>query len=158
MNVRAARLEDARAIAEVHVAAWHAAYRGLVADDVIAERTVERREAQWREWIPISRALVAEDGGEIVGFAGVILETGEIAALYVDPRHWRRGAGRALLEGAKERLREAGCPDAALWVFEENHAARAFYEALGFAPDGAVDTGEHGARQLRMVAGLDSTL
>jgi GNAT superfamily N-acetyltransferase len=158
MTVRGARLEDARAIARIHVDGWRAAYRGILPDDVLAAQSVDRREGQWREWIPLGRALVAEHDGEVVGFAGVIAETGEIAALYVDPGHWRRGAGRALARASMAQLRDAGCDHAALWVFEENDGARAFYAALGFRPDGAVDEVRHGVRQLRLVAGLDSTL
>ncbi len=158
MTVRGARLDDARAIARIHVDAWRAAYAGILADEVLAAQSVDRREGQWREWIPLGRALVAEHEAEVVGFAGILVETGEIAALYVDPRHWRRGAGRALTRAAMERLREAGCENAALWVFEANHSARAFYAALGFAPDGAVSIHERGVAQLRLCAGLEGTL
>lgn len=35
-------------------------------------------------------------------------------------------------------LKKRGYSDATLWVLEENHAARALYEKLGFVRDGAV--------------------
>jgi GNAT superfamily N-acetyltransferase len=61
---------------------------------------------------------------------------GEIYALYVHPRSWRRGAGRALVAYALDWLRERGFSEAVLWTFAETARSRAFYEALGFADDG----------------------
>ena len=40
MRLRAASPGDAAAIAQVHVAAWHAAYRGLIPDSYLAETPV----------------------------------------------------------------------------------------------------------------------
>jgi len=42
--IRPATPEDARAIAEVHVASWRYAYRGLLPDDVLDRLSVEERE------------------------------------------------------------------------------------------------------------------
>jgi len=36
VEIRDARVEEARAIAEVHVASWQAAYRGLLPAEVLA--------------------------------------------------------------------------------------------------------------------------
>jgi RimJ/RimL family protein N-acetyltransferase len=38
---------------------------------------------------------------------------------------------------AEARLAKRGASDVTLWVLERNAAARAFYEAIGFEPDGA---------------------
>jgi predicted GNAT superfamily acetyltransferase len=40
------------------------------------------------------------------------------------------------MDAAGAELRDAGCDQAVLWMFEANEAARAFYAAVGFAPDG----------------------
>ena len=61
---------------------------------------------------------------------------GELYAIYVDPDEWSRGAGRALIERAEERLAEEYA-EATLWVLEDNPRARRFYEAAGWQPDGA---------------------
>ena len=39
---------DAAAVAEVHVAAWRSAYRGLLPAELLAAQTVERRTAAWQ--------------------------------------------------------------------------------------------------------------
>ncbi len=62
---------------------------------------------------------------------------GEIWAIYVDPEAQRRGVGRALMAAATRGLADRGFREAVLWVFEANAPARAFYERLGWAPDGA---------------------
>ena len=47
LTIRAATRDDARAIAEVHVASWRAGYRGLVDDDFLAALSVDARLATW---------------------------------------------------------------------------------------------------------------
>ena len=73
---------------------------------------------------------VAEVDGRVAGFlAGSVgVEGGEITWIYVDPALYRRGVGRALVEHFLAR--SSGPVE--LEVLEGN-AARAFYEALGFA-------------------------
>ena len=48
VTVRGATADDARAIAEVHVASWRWAYRGQVPDRILDELSVDEREAIWR--------------------------------------------------------------------------------------------------------------
>ena len=62
---------------------------------------------------------------------------GEIYGCYVDPLHWRRGVGSALMVGALASLADAGYSEAVLWVLKENPRARAFYERHGWRADGA---------------------
>jgi ribosomal protein S18 acetylase RimI-like enzyme len=148
MELRNATLADADAIAAVHVRSWEAAYRGLVPDAWLAERTLQRRTDMWRERLRAgenTRVFVAWVNGKLVGFCGAATpsrdddageRTSEIAALYVDPDHWRAGVGRALVTTTLHELAEYLWRDVTLWVFEANDSARRFYVAMGFAPDG----------------------
>lgn len=150
--VRTARPEDARPVAEVHVASWRHAYRGLLAEEYLERLSVEDREAMWLGAFsdPGLRggAFVAEVDGRIVGFASfgpsrdedVPEQTGEVPAIYVDPSVMGKGVGRELLEEATAELRLAGFSRATLWVLEANERARRFYENEGWAWDGAVST------------------
>jgi predicted N-acetyltransferase YhbS len=52
--------------------------------------------------------------------------------LYVAPEHSRQGHGSRLL-----RLAQSDRSELALWTFEANLSARAFYEKHGFQPTGA---------------------
>ena len=69
--------------------------------------------------------LVAETGGEIVGF--IAMHAQMVEHLYVRPDLLRRGIGGALLGHAKERMPSGF----RLWVFQENVPARRFYERHG---------------------------
>jgi GNAT superfamily N-acetyltransferase len=88
--------------------------------------------------------------------AGRAGETGEVYALYLHPKHWSTGSGRALMAAALDGLRDAACRRAVLWVLTENARARRFYAKAGFAADGATNTlvGLGGVEELRYVREL----
>lgn len=44
-------MDDARAIAAVHIASWRAAYRGLLPDAALDALTLDGREGDWRRWL-----------------------------------------------------------------------------------------------------------
>ena len=142
-SVRPAAPRDAKAIAEIHVATWQAAYHGVIPDDFLKAMTVEKRLAYWREAIEFSdpQILVAVDADKVIGFvgfdrsrdAGTKSTVGEIWALYIAPEHWRQGAGLALWDGARDGLKDEGCTQVTLWVLVANERALQFYEqAAGF--------------------------
>jgi GNAT superfamily N-acetyltransferase len=60
----------------------------------------------------------------------------ELYAIYVVPRQWSSGAGRALLSGVLALAAGDGYTDISLWVLEANTRARRFCEQAGFAPTG----------------------
>jgi GNAT superfamily N-acetyltransferase len=138
--VRPATAVDARAIAEVHVASWRAAYRGIVDGHLLDRLDVEQRAERWRAWIGTATIFVAEEHGRLTGFVFTTRDSNEIGALYVAPDRFREGIGSRLLQAAHDAIAAAGYTTATLWVFAANTGARAFYAAHGYAPDGA--TGE----------------
>ena len=90
--------------------------------------------------------LVAEDAEGVCGFVAWDVGTGEVTRLFVRPRSWGAGAGRALLEAAEDALRTAGVARAWLHT-EERGPACAFYESCGWRRDGAPRVRDwHGAR------------
>lgn len=148
--VRRAAPADAEAIAAVHVRGWQVGYRGLLPDAVLDALSVGERTAGWRRRLtsPSSTGAttsVAVVGGRVVGFSSVGASrdadpasgTGELWALYVDPDHWRSGAGRALDTTAVADLAGTGATRATLWVLSTNARARAFYERCGWEADGS---------------------
>ena len=145
-------------IAEVQVAAWHAAYRGIVPDPVLANFTVPRRTTRWQRILtsplPGGLTFVAERSGRLLGFASVVRARdlpqrwGELAALYVHPDAWGTGLGHALHEVAVEHLAGQAYPQAVLYVLADNARARRFYEAHGWAADGTVKMEDFGEVEL----------
>ena len=71
-EIRKARVEDAGAIAEIHVASWQATYPGLLPQDVLDTLSVERRADMWRGILqraePRTQTRVVEVNGEMAGF------------------------------------------------------------------------------------------
>src|SRR5437773_2593793 len=69
--VRPAEVEDAAAIAAVHVATWRTTYRGLLPDDFLDSLDESGYEERCRRILvePSSRVYVAADGPQVVGFA-----------------------------------------------------------------------------------------
>jgi GNAT superfamily N-acetyltransferase len=102
--------------------------------------------------------LVADDGGELAGFTGCGIsrdpdaapEVGEIWSFFVAADRWRAGVGRALMAAALDDLRLRGYAEATVWSFDANERANAFYEAQGFARDGATRTEEVWAHLLEV--------
>jgi GNAT superfamily N-acetyltransferase len=151
-RIRPATREDARAIAEVHVASWRAAYRGLLPDAYLDRLSVDEREAQRREHLDDPSeawgTLVAEEDGRVVGFAtfGPSRDedappgTGEVPAIYLDPAVVGTGVGRDLFAETTTGLRHAGYGRATLWVLEANDRARRFYEKAGWTWDGSTSS------------------
>ena len=91
---------------------------------------------------PAAYLLVAEEGGEIVGFAlwflnfstwegvhGIYLED-----LYVSPEHRGSGAGRALLTALARIARERGYARVEWSVLDWNEPAIGFYRRIGAVP------------------------
>ena len=142
MDVRRARLEDARAIARVHAETWREAYEHVFGAERLASVSTDARLAQWERILAagLSDVFVAADDG-IVGF----VSTGdsrdadadaELFAIYVLRRAWGTGAGTALMRVAIDAMRARTTGDAVLWVLEDNPRARRFYEREGWALDG----------------------
>jgi ribosomal protein S18 acetylase RimI-like enzyme len=139
--VRRATPTDARAIAEVHVATWRAAYTHAFPAEVLDSLSVDEREQMWRRAMANDAiSLYVAETEEIVGFVSVGPSSqaegeGELYAIYVRPDSWGSGAGAALMEAARGRLAER-FSTAILWVLEDNPRARRFYEREGWVVDG----------------------
>lgn len=71
---------------------------------------------------------------EAIGFAlmRVAADEAELLTLAVRPSHWRRGAGRALLDAVIGASRKLGARTLFLEVGADNDAARALYDRAGF--------------------------
>ena len=111
VSVRRATVADAPAMGRLHVRAWQAAYRGHMPDEYLDGLRATERAAGWERSLgrerPRGAVLVAEQDGEVVGFAALGPSpdpegAGELFSINVDPDHWGTGAGRALLEAAQD--------------------------------------------------------
>ncbi len=147
IRIREAEPSDAEAIARIHVRSWQAAYRGQLSDAYLDSLSVEDRLELHRRMLEDPgerRSWVAEEGGQVVGFAvtgpsqdaDADHRTGELYAVYLDPDRFGRGIGKRLCDHALADLRERGFRVATLWVLATNERARRFYEREGWRADG----------------------
>ena len=165
MEVRAATIDDAEAVADVHVRSWRAAYPGLIPQDFLDNLQAEHRLPGWRRildetaWprqgvlvlVPdLSNPSATASGPDPVGFAHVCptrdddrdpAAVGEITSIYLLDSVWGTAGGRQLMAAALEALRAGGYETATLWALDTNARARRFYERGGWRVDGS--TKEH---------------
>jgi GNAT superfamily N-acetyltransferase len=141
MELRLAVPTDALAVAQIHVRAWQAGYRGLLPDGYLDGLRAEDRAARYTFGSADGpRTTVAITGGAIIGFATIY--QAELTALHVDPDAWRQGVGSALIARARADLAAAGITQAHLWLLAGNTRAQQFYERDGWTTDGTrrIDT------------------
>ena len=160
--IRHGRRADWLAAARINVAGWQHAYRGAMDDAFLDAMDPE----EWSGWrarrygnpLPGIAHLVQYVDGSLVGYCDVGPSrsddgaiTGELYAIYVDPDLIGRGHGRPLLAAGRQTLGQMGHRRAELWVLDSNDRARRFYEADGWATDGAVKVEELGGTQINEV-------
>ena len=157
VGIREATVEDAEAIATIHVNSWQAAYQGILPEGYLAKLTVEERSEAWRQSIMSGRprVLVANASADadadantnpdetILGWIAFgrsrdgdkDYHWAEVETLYISPAFWRKGVGKRLIDAARHVLKSAGYTGVALWVLLDNRRARAFYKRSGFVCD-----------------------
>jgi len=151
-TVRPATLGDVEAFEAVRIATWKACFRGIVSDLFLDGLTlpphrIQRCRNAIRD-VERSSVMVACAGDDIVGMGlaepardeDLTADVGEIRALYVHPAWQGRGVGRALLDALTTALVACGYRAAVLWTLRDLPPTRRFYEANGWAFDGAEDT------------------
>ncbi len=145
MQIRAATTSDLRSLEQLfdEVDAHH---RVLLPERFRAPDGPARSEQHLLGLVtgPDSAVLLADDGGDAIGFATVLVRDpppvpvfvpkriGVVDSLGVARRARKRGVGRALMAAAEAWLRERGARDLELTVYEANPEAIAFYEAIGY--------------------------
>ena len=142
VSIRPAVVEDAPAIARVHVESWRTTYRGIFPAHLLEQLSTSDRTRAWTDILiaPPGRfvVLVVCDGsGQVVGFAcggaertGGLGCDGELHAMYLLESAQRQGIGTLLIRHFVRELRASGFQSVAIWVLARN-PARKFYEALG---------------------------
>lgn len=121
--IRPYRPEDFPGIERVHDRARRVELRYAGLEDAFLPLRIA---AEREDLFAYPGLFVAELGGEIAGFAACTQE--ELAWLYVDPAHARKGVGRALAEHALQRFPGIRRVE----VLSGNAPAKALYARLGF--------------------------
>ena len=142
-TIRRAALDDALAIAEVHVASWRTTYPGIVDQSYIDSLSVAERAAAWTKRLsgaidePPDILVAAAADGRIVGFisGGAIRDAlpgfdAELHAIYLLDSVQGAGIGRRLVREWAALALKRGLHAGIVRVLAAN-PARFFYERLG---------------------------
>src|SRR3569623_2805116 len=134
LSVRTARPEDAADLARIYIESWQDTYVGVISHALLGAMSLKGHTARWRATIRAAdrsgAVLVAEDSRHgVIGLCslgtardrGLGFE-GEVYTLYVDPAFLGRGAGRALLAGAFDALKERKLRYCLIWAHAHNNA------------------------------------
>ena len=91
---------------------------------------------------PDKAVLVADDNGNVIGYAYAAIEGYDYMALrgpagvlhdvIVDLEYRGRGVGRLLIDATLEFFRSRGVPRVVLWTAEQNEAAQRLFASMGF--------------------------
>jgi ribosomal protein S18 acetylase RimI-like enzyme len=136
--IRPAQLEDAEALARVHVRTWQAAYRHIFPPERLDALEAERRIDGWRRMLVSDMATFLDEvEGVVRGFVGVGASEahagiGELFMIYVLPEAWGTGLADDLIERGERELRARGFAEAVLSVLADNPRAERFYERHGW--------------------------
>jgi ribosomal protein S18 acetylase RimI-like enzyme len=141
LRYRTARPDDLEAIAALHTDSWQRHYRGAYTDHFLDDEAPGVLLELWTDRLaradPRDRTIVADLDGAVVGLARTVLHDNATWGALLDNLHVtyglkRGGVGTRLLAmSAQAVLDEDPSSGLYLWVFEQNAAARAFYEARG---------------------------
>lgn len=134
---RVGKNDDLFEISKIYEKSWKYAYKGIIPQDYLDGIP----SGKWADSVNKAgmNSLVFTDCGKFIGtasFCGSRWEKysdyGEIVSIYFLPEYIGTGYGRLLLNKCVEELKRSGFNKVLLWVLEDNHRARKFYEKYGF--------------------------
>jgi L-amino acid N-acyltransferase YncA len=154
-TLRDARPADLDAVVRVFLGCFRVTYAARLPSRVVASMSDEAARSLWSRTLttPGREVVVAQVDDEVCGVVGFAAngEDGWVLSLYVAPDAQEHGLGSTLLGHAADRLLEAGCHRAYLWVFAENEPSVRFYGRHGWTPDGATRVEEaFGEKEIRL--------
>ena len=146
--------DSRKEISNIYEQSWKYAYKGIIPQEYLDSIP----KGQWCGMIdnPNWHTLVMLDRDKIIGTSSYCKsrfeddkDWGEIISIYFLPEYIGKGYGKALIEQTVEELEAMGFKQIFLWVLENNHRARHFYEKCGFKSSGKYMDNIIGGKQLR---------
>ena len=133
LSIRPARLEEREALEALQ---WRASLANAKhREDLLANPDAIVLPV---EQFIFGNVFLAEESRAIRGFAILVVDEtqAELDGLFVEPDHWRRGVGTALVNEAVHRARRLGLT----LTVTAGADARQFYESCGFSVEGEAQT------------------
>ncbi len=149
--------DDPLEISKIYESSWKYAYKGMIPQDYLDSIPA----GQWADNINKVglNSLVLIECGRMIGTASFCKsrwekygDYGEVVSIYFLPDCIRKGYGRLLLHKCIEELKKCGFNKVLLWVLEDNHRARKFYEKNGFIHSEEFIVDNIGGEEIREVS------
>lgn len=142
VNIRPAEKKDLPAVTEI----YNQAVLATTATFDTEPRTLAAMEAWFEGHGPGHPVLVAEQAGEVVGWAALskwsdkkaYAGTAEVS-LYLHEAYRGQGIGRKLLEALVQAGEAAGLRTVVAWISQGNEVSLHLHESLGFKQIGVLD-------------------
>lgn len=135
MIIRSATLEDIPAITDIYNEAILHTNNSF---DTVP-KTVEERQQWYRQHMPNYPVLVAEDGGQVVGFSSVSPWSDRpaygrtvMASVYIHPNYRSQGIGKKLLQRLLDAAYQAGFHTVMGNIYAGNPVSLHMVESIGF--------------------------
>lgn len=144
-EIRKATNKDSESLASIIVESWKSAYSNVIPKDEITKfLDKQRRQRQFERFIEDEEIVLIGLYDEIpfgLVFANKdndeqLKACGSIYSIYLLEEYWGKGLATKLMDVVISILKEEGCKQVSLWVYEVNMRARKFYEKCGFLYDG----------------------
>lgn len=148
--------DDRHQISRIYEQGWKYVYKGIIPQNYLDGIQADT----WAKRItsPGRHTLVAIKNNRPIGVVAYSASRfsqmngyGEINSIYLLPEYTGKGFGKLLLQAAINGLNEIGFKDIFLWVLEDNHSARRFYERCGFVNSGSFNDDTIGGINLREI-------
>lgn len=143
-------------ISNIYESSWKYAYKGIIPQGYLDSIPTGR----WADGIDQVgwNNLVLIESGKMIGTASFgksrwekYRDYGEVVSIYFLPDYIGKGYGKLLLNKCMEELKQCGFSKVLLWVLEENHRARKFYENNGFVSSGEFMDNNIGGKDVREI-------
>lgn len=138
MLIRLATLDDAPAIAAVHVTSWRETYAGIIPASYLERLDIAERQKIWTKAVESGQPVhVAVVDDKVVGFANGgknrdkdTAYAGELYAIYLLKAFQKRGIGRMLFDSVVADLASEQLLPFVTWVLADNPTLN-FYQYTG---------------------------
>lgn len=140
MNIRRATLEDAPAIARVHVDSWRTTYKDILPASFLENLSLDQREKSWIHNLQQEDMfiwVVENEEGDLVGFATTntrdsnkVSNATDLTSLYLLEGYQGYGLGRQLMETLFAHYEQQRYAQVFVEVLKDNKTKH-FYEAFG---------------------------
>lgn len=140
MHIRKASIQDAEAIAKVHVDTWRTTYEGIIPTPFLDKLSYQQRAELWEKNLrkPEDYVLVAvNEDSRVIGFAtsgkrptNLENNSTDLTSLYLLQDYQGQGIGKLMMQELFHYYNEQNYDSVYVEVLEDN-STKTFYEAFG---------------------------